>query len=310
MLDKFPGLLGYGGIIAIHANWPNYPLGIGWEVALKTLGNFPKDTNFYEIDDIDRCKLLINLPPKNLSDPFESKYYHSAIWHEDLIELKKRGFVTGIIEKSDYEFELIRFEQLKMEFGDNLKEDNEGNIIFYVKDDNGQRKEAKYNKPEPDEESDDFVFRDCAVIKESICLTKNGIEELIKLSKEITLKENLSNLTDPLIKIDRFDTAIRDASLLLETTIKEFHKKPSLFGQHLVEFHIEEIIKNNNNFNSAAIKCYRGELRTIFNFIRNDFAHNFKVLTEEQCKMILLRINDTLCEFEEIINAYFQKNNT
>lgn len=54
MLEKFPGLLGYGGIIAIHADWPNYPPGIGWETGLRTLGNFPEGTQFYEIDDIDR----------------------------------------------------------------------------------------------------------------------------------------------------------------------------------------------------------------------------------------------------------------
>lgn len=30
MPDKFPGFLGYGGIIAIHANWPNYPGGLGY----------------------------------------------------------------------------------------------------------------------------------------------------------------------------------------------------------------------------------------------------------------------------------------
>jgi len=60
MIDKYTGLLGYGGIIAIHADWPIYPSGIGWEIALRTLGNFPEGTNFYEIDDIDMCKLLIS----------------------------------------------------------------------------------------------------------------------------------------------------------------------------------------------------------------------------------------------------------
>ena len=60
MLDKFPGFLGYGGIIAIHADWPTYPGGIGWEIALRELGYFPKGTNFYQIDDIDKCMLFIN----------------------------------------------------------------------------------------------------------------------------------------------------------------------------------------------------------------------------------------------------------
>lgn len=309
MLDKFPGFLGYGGIIAIHANWPMYPPGIGWKIALKTFGNFPKGTFFYEVDDIDRCKLLINQDPHKLSDPFDSNYYHIAVWHEDLIELKAKGFIEGVIDKSEYEFEMIRFENFKKEFGNHLKLDEDGNIILYIKDDNGKLRETKYHKPEPDEDKEDFVFRNCAVIPREVSLTENGIKALNNLSKEINLIEELTALTQPLINIKRFDTAVRDASLLVETKIKEFHKRPDLFGQKLVDLHIGEVIKNNNNFNSAAIKCYRGELRTIFKFIRNDFAHNFRVLTEEQCKLILARISDTLSEFDEVINAYFEKNN-
>lgn len=308
MLDKFPGLLGYGGIIAIHANWPMYPSGIGWQIALKTLGSFPRETKFYEISDIDRCKLLINKNPEKLTDPFESTHYHVAVWHEDLIELKKKGLVSGVAEKSEYEFELLRFEKFRTILGGALKEDDNGNIISYIKGSNGQFQEIKYLKPKPDEDDDDFIFRDCATISESLNLTANGVDELIKLSNEIRFTDELFSLTDPLIKIRRFDTAVRDASLLLETRIKKFHNRPDLYGQRLVEFHLREIIKNNNDFNSAAIKCYRGELRTIFGFIRNDFAHNFRVLTEEQCKAILSRINDALCEFDEVVNAYFKKN--
>ncbi|KAA5534559.1 hypothetical protein F0919_08025 [Taibaiella lutea] len=307
MLNKFPGLLGYGGVIAIHADWPNYPSGIGWQFALKALGNFPSNTTFYEIDDIDRCKLLINQSPLNLSNPCDIKYYHLAIWHSDLIELKRRGFVDGVVEKSDYDFELIRFQNFKKIVGKNLHEDKDGNIILYAKGSNGQLIETKYMKPIPENE-DGLNNKGCAIITGTISLTKCGFEELIKLSNENKLSEKLHNLTEPLIKIGRFDTAIREASLLLETIIKQFHNKVSLFGHRLVEFHLEEIIKNNEYFNSAEIKCYRGELRTIFSFIRNDFAHNFKVLTEEQCKMILLRIDTTLQEFEEVVNVYFKIN--
>ena len=88
MLEKFPGFLGYDGIIAIHADWPIYPSGIGWEIALRMMGNFPKGTVFYEIDDIDRCKLLINKPPTQLKDFYHKSHYQIAIWHLDLIELK------------------------------------------------------------------------------------------------------------------------------------------------------------------------------------------------------------------------------
>lgn len=310
MLDKFPGLLGYGGIIAIHADWPMYPSGIGWQIALRAIGNFPKGAKFYEIDDIDRCKLLINQDPKKLKDPYDFNQYQIAAWHADLIELKGKGLIDGIVEKSDYEFELIRYENFKKDLGENLKLDEEGNIILFIKDENGNYIESKYNKPECDEDEEEFIFRNCAIIPDTICLTEKGILELVKLSKEIRLTNELNDLVEPLMRIERYDTTIRDASLLIETKIKEYHNKPNLFGQNLVDYHINEVIRNNDDFNSAAIKCYRGELRTIFKFIRNDFAHNFKVLTEEQCLVILSRIDDTLSEFKEVINVYFNKNNT
>jgi hypothetical protein len=305
MLEKFPGFLGYGGIIAIHANWPMYPPGIGWKIALRTLGNFPTGTIFYEVDDIDRCKLLLNQEPHELKDPFDSNHYHIAVWHEDLIELQKKGFIEGVICKSDSEFEMIQFENFKKELGEHLELDEDGNIILYIKDDSGKSREIRHHKPESDDD-DDFVFRDCAVIPNGVSLTETGIEELSNLSKEINLIEELSALTQPLIAIKRFDTAVREASLLVETKIKEYHKRPDLFGQKLIELHIGKVVENNGNFNSAAIKCYRGELRTIFKFIRNDFAHNFRVLTKEQCNLIIARISDTLLEFDEVINAYLE----
>lgn len=307
MLEKFPGLLWYNGIIAIHADWPIYPPGIGWRIALKTLGNFPDGTIFYEVDDIDRCKLLINKEPQKLSDPFDSNHYHIAIWHEDLVELKNKGLVEGVVNKSDYEFEMIRFDNLKREIGNHLALDENGNSIFYLKNDTGEFIETKYHKPEYDKDEEDYAIKNCAIIPNGVSLTNNGIKELKRLSKEISLIEELNNLTQPLIDIKRFDTAVREASLLVETKIKEHHKEPKLFGQKLIELHIGEVIKDNDNFNSAAIKCYRGELRTIFTFIRNDFAHNFRVLTEEQCKLILARVSDTLLAFNNVTNVYLKK---
>jgi hypothetical protein len=309
MLEKFPGFLGYGGIIAIHADWPIYPRGIGWKIGLRTLGNFPRGTELYEIDDIDRCKLLINQNPQNLSVPSQTKYLHAAIWHEDLIELNNKGFVSGISAVSEYEFDLYRFEKLKKAYGDALKEDEMGNIIVYFKDNEGKLRELISHKPVSNDDDEEYASKDWVLINETISLTQNGFEELIRLSAEIDLVPDLYNLASPLIKIGRFDTAVRDACLFIETKIKEFHHEPQLYGEKLIDFHIKEIVKNNNNFDSAAIKCYRGELRTIFKFIRNDFAHNFKVLTEEQCKGILSRVNDIFIEFGEVASAYFKKNN-
>lgn len=305
MMEKFPGFLGYGGIIAIHADWPNYPSGIGWQIALKTLGNFPEGTKFYEIDDIDRCKLLINLNPKNLKDYYDEKYYHSAVWQTDLIELHKRGLIQGIVEMSDSEFDLFRFKESLKKLGGSIQEDEEGNIIHYCKDKDGKFRVIRYRKPIPDEDEDDWDYRDHVVIPDSISLTKEGILELAVLSEGIEYSEEIKSLTSPLLKLRRLDTAIREASLLIETSIKKFHNV-DLYGQKLIEFHIKDVVNNNDNFYSAAIKCYRGELRTIFKFIRNDFAHNFKILSEGQCRVILQRIDQTYNEFKEVINAYYE----
>lgn len=126
-MDNFEGFLGYGNIIAIHANWPIYPAGIGWEIALRALGNFPIGTKFYEVDDIDKCQLFLNREVDYLANPTDSKLYHVAIWHEDLIELEEKEYVKGVIPKSDYEFRLLKYEDLKNTIGEDLEVDEDGN---------------------------------------------------------------------------------------------------------------------------------------------------------------------------------------
>lgn len=291
-MNNFPGYLGYGGIIAIHADWPNYPSGIGYEIALKALGNFPSDTRFYVVDDIDTCILFIDKDSKQLKDKFDYKHFHLAIWHEDLIKLNQKGLITGIKEVSEYEYELEKFENLKKQIGENLKLDENDNIILYYKNDNNEYIETKLNKPiNPDE---DFVFNDFVLVEDYIKLTEKGIQELILIANNVEFIDELSNLVTPFIDIKRYDTAIREAALLIESKIKTFENKPDFFGQKLVDYHIKELVKKNNNFNSSFLKVYRGELRTLFKFIRNDFAHNFKVLTIEQANLILSRINEIL----------------
>jgi hypothetical protein len=306
MLENFPGYLGYGGIIAIHAAWPNYPSGIGLEIALEALGAYPKGTEFYEIDDIDRCKLLITENPVNRKDYYDNKYYHTAIWHEDLVKLKKNEFITGVIEKSEFEFKLIEFENFKKMLGSNAIEDSEGNLILYFKNEAGEKQESIYNKPKPEEEEEEYIDRNCVYIHEKITLTEKGYSKLKELSQNIKLAEPISDLVEPLIKLNRYDTAIREASLFLETTLKAFHKT-DLYGQNLVDYHIKDVTQNNNQNKSAAIKNYRGELRTIFKFIRNEFAHNFMILDEPQCRFLLKRINRTYYEYLEVIDAYYSK---
>ena len=174
---------------------------------------------------------------------------------KDLIELKQKDYVKGVVEKSNYEFDLLKFEEFKEQLGRNLREDDSGNIILYFKDENGKFQEFIYHKPLPsEEEKDGMIFRKCVHIEEKITLTDNGLEKLIDLSQRCEYSKNLNDLVEPLIQIKRYDSAVRDSSILLETSIKKFHETDS-FGQELIEFHINDIVKHNDNFFSAAIKC-------------------------------------------------------
>lgn len=306
MLDKFPGSLWYDGIFAIHADWPTYPPGIGWEVALRSLGQFPIGTCFYEIDDIDKCKLLCSKDPKNLENKYDPKHFHIAVWHEDLIELKKRGLVEGVMDKTEYEFDLLKFEKIRTDL--RLKEDCDGNLIMHFRDsETGEIQSATYDRPINEDPDEEYQMRNWVVIENTIKLTSLCVDELIRLSEKVRLPKQVDELISPFLTIERYDTAVREASLLVETTIKNFHHRPDLYGQKLIDYHVEQIVKHNDNFNSAAIKTYQIALRTIFKFIRNDYAHNFKVITRPQCNIILSRIIDILVEFEEVKNAYFNK---
>ena len=98
-LDKHPGYLGLTsrGVILLHADWPIYPEEHGPDLALIWLTAFPPKTIFKRIDDIDRCNLFLAcIKNTNDSKPFDSKNFHVAIWHNDLLDLQSKGFIDGV----------------------------------------------------------------------------------------------------------------------------------------------------------------------------------------------------------------------
>jgi len=313
MLDKFPGFLGYGGIIAIHADWPVYPGGLGWEIALRELGYYPKGTSFYEISDIDKCMLFINQDPSELKkEPIDPQYLHTAVWHEDLHTLIGMDLIEGVLQVNEYEYEKLKFERFRAEIEKVYKkedapvpEDDEGNIITYAGFPSGKRVEVKHRKPVPEDYDEfDLIYKDHVIIPQRISLNEKGWGKIKEISISMQYEDAVKERVDTLISIGRFDTAVREACILIESSIKAFYKI-KLYGTNLIEYHINDIVKHNDNFTSAAIKGYRQELRTLFKFIRNDFAHNFRVLSEEQCKMILFRINEIYIEFKDVVKVYY-----
>ncbi|MEO9871178.1 hypothetical protein [Ekhidna sp.] len=304
-----PGLLHYTennlpGMMAIHADWPIYPPGMGWKLALTTMANFPNGTSFYQIDDIDKCILFVDSDPGNLTDVYDYKNYHLAMWHEDLIELQEMSLIEGVRAISDFEFSMIKFKEIEKVFGPHNKYDRDGNLLLPLKNTEGELAESTYSRPIKHE--DDEHHKTFAKVESTVSITPEGFRKVYEIVQELKFHEEIESLVMPFIEIKKYDAAVREASLFLESSIRKLHQT-HLYGQRLIEFHIRDVIvKNRENF-SSAIKNYRGELRTVFKFIRNDFAHNFKILTEDQCKSIVVRISNVYSEFKEVVHVYFDE---
>ena len=100
-----PGNLGStrGSLFTIHhADWPAYPQGENFYVALMQLTAFPPGTDFVVVDDIDRSFLLVaDVEGRKLEDLYDEKHFHIAVWHEDLLEMSSRGMVDGVGNASE-----------------------------------------------------------------------------------------------------------------------------------------------------------------------------------------------------------------
>jgi hypothetical protein len=89
------------GFEVLHADWPAYPRGHGLEICLQSLVEYPTDTRFFPIDNIDWCTLFV-VGEKPKEDRFGSQHLHVAVWDEDIRECAARGFIEGV--RTDDEF--------------------------------------------------------------------------------------------------------------------------------------------------------------------------------------------------------------
>jgi hypothetical protein len=91
------------------------------------------------------------------------------------------------------------------------------------------------------------------------------------------------------VDLGLYATAVRDACLVLETRLRELSGS-NLYVEKLVEHFISKLLES-GRYIAAQLKILRGELRTIFKFVRDDYAHNLKSITADQCYAILGRIS-------------------
>jgi hypothetical protein len=106
-ISSHPGFMWTGsGFEVLHADWPAYPRVHGVKSALNSLAEFPHDTKFFKIDKIDNCTLFV-AGPKPEKDRFNQKYFHVAIWDEDLRICVSEKYIDGINEDLEFSVDIL-----------------------------------------------------------------------------------------------------------------------------------------------------------------------------------------------------------
>jgi len=278
---QHPGFMQYdaGTFDVLHADWPVYPAGHGWQLALRSLAVFPPNVRFRPIDDIDKCLLFVAagtgscLEPKgDLHDP---RWFHVAVWHDDLLELHERGLISGMSLMSEYETAVAWYEQHK-------------NTIVM---NNGQL--CRLDQPLRDHYDEELPTIP-RIAAEGITVTDASTDILISLTRPVRdLERAIRQRVEPLLLIPFYDTAIREAGVILETRLREITGSAS-FGQVLIDEYYKLICSGCVDGPRAIFKVLRSELRTIFKFVRNDFAHALRDVTDGQCRVLLDRTSSIL----------------
>lgn len=197
----------------------------GLNLALESLGNYPEDSLYYLIDHIDYCSLfLVNLDPSKTKSEYDQQHFLVAIWDDDLLELKYRGFLDGVYSENNLDYQLIdynKFKKMQIALGYDISEQSHG---LYINTNDGDL--LFIEKPtkeliEIDEDSYDFKY--ARIPNNNISLTTEGISSLKRSSSSDNIHIIIFERIEPLININYYDTAIREAMLILNIkTIIEY----------------------------------------------------------------------------------------
>jgi hypothetical protein len=328
-LQHHPGLLGVTsqGVIAIHADWPMYPWEHGWMTALINLSCFPAGTTFTEIDDIDQVLLLDaeKLAPHDAGDdPFSPKRFHAAIWHEDLVELARLGYVTGVEPITDDVHRLNRhLEVLRAAERHEGKRAGESNVpgpyttwpttglpelpkIGALRTD-GTFIEIPPPTREWDDEDDDISWPQptgwVLLPDKTLTVTAAGAEACDKaLAEHFEVPETLRARLQPILDAGLYETAIRETSVQLEIAMRDGIGERGKSGQELIERYVKHI-ERSAGVMSSGIKSLRGDLRLTFRFVRNAYAHENPNPPRVRASALLFRLCNLYEEVTELTPA-------
>jgi hypothetical protein len=302
-MDNFPGYLGWTsrGVIAIHADWPIYPLEHGWEIALMSLGNFPIGTNFALLDDIDQCVLLLAEGYGRYKDPFGNGALHVAIWHEDLLEAADMGIVSGVERLTERGHVERWLDKLRSDIGRTLAgklspDEDPLQHLGYRGADRRFVSMPYIPLTEFDDEHEIWVGMSST---DRVLVTDDGWQRLYSLlADSLEVPPSAKSRIEPLLHHELYDTALRELGALMETRMRQVTQS-SAFGSVLVDRYVDQLTES-NRFITATVKMMRGELRTAFTFVRNEFAHNVIDLPRPRALALISRLCRLLSQLEEL----------
>lgn len=308
-LEGHPGYFGITskGVMVIHADWPAYPLEHGWEMAVVTLGSFPRRTSFEMVDDIDQCALLLASQYGRYDDPFDKRSYHCAIWHEDLIDAHEQGLVDGVRPLTRRQHEERYRDRLRKHLLDRRGglPEPEGDVL----DSLGEMIDGQWvpvslppletydSYVDPNDEPRDWLG---VVPGHGLSLTDDGWNALDAIwVKGLRIPRRAQPRIQPLIDLGMYDTALRELGVLIESRMRSLTGSMA-YGIRLVDEFFQGVATQ--HLLSTSAKILRSELRSAFKFVRNEFAHNVIDLPRSRAMSLIGRMCHALAELDEFGN--------
>lgn len=273
--DFYPGELGFvSGSVweAIHADWPAYPGDRSWESALLRLGDFPFGTEFRCIDVIDQVVLFMAAVGIRETDVFSDKHMHVAVRLEELLKLDEKGLVSGVELETEISSSRIH---RKRTLGPDLWDTVASGQVLYTQLRDGRM--IPLDESEDDEYWDDSSLRGperVAMYHGTVVkLTSAALSEVERLAKiDLEIPSSLQARLGVMLNAELFDSAIRDLGVALETRMRVITGTND-YGARLIEQYIEALMVS-GKYLPARLKTLRQELRSVFKFVRNEFAHH------------------------------------
>lgn len=265
---------------------------------------FPRETTFRKIDEIDRCILLVAEQHVHKRDPWHENSLHVAVWVDGLLELHSAGRVTGLEPLSERQWEERRRDDLRLALGFRDREpegpDPLDNLRVRLWNGTFQRVTLP---PLPDDEDDEWPAAEPAQIGfsgEPVRVTEGGWTELQEaMSQDLQLGPGLERVR-ALLDLGFYDTAVREGAVMLESRMRtRLHAAPTLFGEALIRQFMARIGEG-GGLTNASEKIMRSCLRTAFRFIRNIVMHNRVDPPRDEALALVLRLAGLIQDVEEV----------